>query len=153
MLSWRVRLTVSPEKFPLTLYARAGFEPAKAACVVPEKLPSGCSVKFSMGTLALARDTTPDSWPPAFVRRTSQLPQRRRPGIARPCTVQIPSAGWVAVAAVICSTARSGETATNGAPNAMNRKGNNLRSIVGRFRSMTLSPYLEAPACFEDLSP
>src|SRR6266404_5359928 len=62
----RVRLTVSPENFPVTLYARACVDPTKPACVVPEKLPSGSSARFCIGTLPLASETTPDNRPRAL---------------------------------------------------------------------------------------
>jgi len=94
MVSSRVRLTVSPENFPVTLYARACLDPARPARVVPEKLPSGSSARSCMGTLDRASETTPDNWPRTLVSRTSQSPYRRLPGIARPCTVQIPSESW-----------------------------------------------------------
>ena len=90
MSSSRVRLTVSPENFPLTLYARACLDPTKPARVIPEKLPSGSSARFCMGTLDRASETTPDNRTRTLVRRTSQSPQRRAPGIARPCTVHNP---------------------------------------------------------------
>ena len=135
MSSSRVRLTVSPENFPLTLYARACLDPTKPARVIPEKLPSGSNARFRIGTLDRASDSTPNNWPRVLVRRTSQSPQRV-PGIARPWTLQIPSAS-LAGAVVIGSAACTDETAISDAHTPMSRKRNNPRTTVPPVRSIT----------------
>jgi len=56
----KVRLTVSPENCPLIVEACACLDRAKLAGAVPEKLPSGISTKFRIGTFARACDTSPD---------------------------------------------------------------------------------------------
>jgi hypothetical protein len=90
----RVRSTVSPENLPVTLEARACLDRRRSASVVPEKVPSGISTRFCIGTVVLACETVPESCPRRLVRRTSQSPQRREPELPAPCTVQTPSAGW-----------------------------------------------------------
>jgi hypothetical protein len=145
----RVRLTVSPENFPVTLYARASLDPAKPPRVVPENLPSGSSARFSIGTLARASATVPDKRPCLLVRRTSRSPQCPVPGIARPCTIQIPSASF-AGAVVAVSKAPTGKTPANEAHTATTRKYNNPGNTVRPLRSITRPPYLEAPPRLED---
>ena len=90
----RVRLTESPENLPVTLEARACLDRRRSASVVPEKVPSGISTRFCIGTVVRACETVPESCPRALVRRTSHWPQRREPGLPSPCTVQTPSASW-----------------------------------------------------------
>src|ERR1700739_2336584 len=91
----------------------------KPARVVPEKLPSGCSTRARIGTLARLNQTTPDKRPCLLVSLTAQSPQRV-PGMAGPSTLQTPSAtcGDTAVG----STASTGETTTNDAYTATTRK-------------------------------
>jgi hypothetical protein len=89
---------MSPENLPMTFEAGARLLPTNLSGVVPEKLPSGISTRFWIGTVERACDTTPDNWPPALVRRTSHSPQRREPGIRVPCTVQLPSVNSIASA-------------------------------------------------------
>ena len=57
----KVKLTVSPENLPVIFEGGARLDPDKLACVVPERLPSGISTRFCIGTVARACDTTPDS--------------------------------------------------------------------------------------------
>src|SRR5262249_18582261 len=54
------------------------LDPMKPARVVPEKLPSGCSFRSRIGTLARLNQTTPDKWPCLLVSLTAQSPQRVR---------------------------------------------------------------------------
>src|SRR5215469_14815622 len=77
-----VRLTVSPANCPVILWPRANLDPMKPARVVPEKLPSGCSFRSRIGTLARLNQTTPDKWPCLLVSLTAQSPQR------------VPGDGW-----------------------------------------------------------
>ena len=88
----------------MTFDAGARLLPTNLSGVVPDKLPSGISTRFSIGTVERACSTAPDNWPPALVRRTSHSPQRREPGIRVPCTVQVPSASWIACAGTGCAT-------------------------------------------------
>src|SRR5215471_1618549 len=149
MLSWRVRLTVSPENFPLTRYARTCLDPSRPARAVPEKVPSGCSVKFCIGTLDRARETIPDNWPPELVRRTSQSPQRRAPWIALPCTVQVPSASCGA--APVGSTAPTGETTKSSAQAAMSRGRSEPGTMLSPLPAITCELLdLQAPSGLED---
>lgn len=150
----KVRLTVSPENLPVTFEEGTRLDPTILSGVVPEKLPSGASAKFCIATVARACDTTPDNWPPALVRRTSHSPQKRDPGTRVPCTVQVPSAIWLAVAgATVCTRATGG--AAGGAAGAstgdwhalcvtthpaISRKRNNLQNTVRRVRSMIQPP-------------
>jgi hypothetical protein len=140
---------VSPENFPVTLYARASLDPAKPPRVVPENLPSGSSARFSIGTLARASATVPDKRPCLLVRRTSRSPQCPVPGNARPCTIQIPSASLVG-AVVAVSKAPTGKTPANEAHTAITRKYNNPGNTVRSPRSITRPPDLEAPPRLED---
>src|SRR5271156_3843381 len=80
---------------------------------------------------------------------TSQSPPRRLPGIARPCTVQIPSESWVAGAVVAGSTTRTGKAAASDAHIVRSRKHGDPRSTVRSFRSKTRLPNLKSPPHLE----
>jgi hypothetical protein len=108
----KVRLTLFPENCPVTVAGGARLDPDMLAGALPEKLPSGISIRFCIGTAVLrACETVPDNWPPALVRRTSHSPHRREPGTRVPRTVQVPSASWVAGAGATGAAAGTGATA------------------------------------------
>ena len=161
----KVRLTVSPENCPVTVAEGARLDPDMLACVVPEKLPSGISIRFCIGTEVLrACETVPDNRPPALVRRTSHSPHRREPGRRVPRTVQVPSASWIAGAGAAGATVGTGATAAGAGDvaagysqalctdmhAAINRKGNDPRNPFRRFRSMIRLPDLETPPSLEN---
>ena len=131
----KVRLTVSPENLPVTLEARACLDRRRSASVAPEKVPSGISTRFCIGTVVRACETEPDSWPRRLVRRTSHAPQRREPELPSPCTVQVPSA----------SCARTGETPEIHTHPAMSRKSKGPRTTHFPFRPMIPTPKFKAP--------
>ena len=122
----KVRLRVSPVNRPVILEGCACLDRRKSAAAVPERLPSGISAKFCIGTVVRAWETVPDKRPCAFVIRTSHSPQRREPAMRVPCTVQTPSASW----------ARTGELAKTHALPAMRRKDKDLRNMRRPLRSM-----------------
>jgi hypothetical protein len=142
-----VRLTVSPENCPVILGARANLDRLKPALVVPEKLPSGCSTRSRIRTIARLNQTTPDKRPCLLVSLTAQSPQRET-GTARPWTLQIPSASCGA--ATVGSTARTGKTPANEAHTAMTKKCNNPGNTVRPLRSITRPPELKSPPRLED---
>jgi hypothetical protein len=119
------------------LGARADLDRLKLALVVPEKLPSGCSTRSRMRTIARLNQTTPDKRPCLLVSLIAQSPQRET-GTARPCTLQIPSASCGAAA--VGPTARTGKTPANEAHTARTRKRNNLENTVRPLRSITRPP-------------
>ena len=102
---------MSRENLPVTFEGGARLDPTMLAGVVPEKLPSGNSARFCIGTVARACATMPENWPRALVRRTSRSPQKRDPGTRVPCTVQVPSASWLADAEAAVCTAGAGKAA------------------------------------------
>ena len=160
----KVRLTVSPENCPVTVAGGARLDPDMLVGVLPEKLPSGISIRFSIGTVVLrACETMPDNLPPALVRRTSHSPHRREPGTHVPRTVQVPSASWTAgggAAGCATGTGGAGTGAAGAAAGgwqalctdthpAKSKKRNDVRYTVRRCRPMTRSPDLEAPSRLE----
>src|SRR6516165_11375286 len=163
----KVRLTVSPENCPVTFAGGARRGPDKLACVVPEKLPSGISTKFCIGTAVLrACETVPDNRPPALVRRTSHSPQRREPGTRVPCTRHVPSASWMAGAGAAGAAAGTGEAAAGAGGAAagywqalctdthaaMTSNRNDPRNQVRPFRSIIPLLDLESPSGLEENS-
>jgi hypothetical protein len=147
----KVTLTVFPENCPVTVAGGARLDPDMLAGVLPEKLPSGISIRFCIGMAVLrACETVPDNSPPALVRRTRHSPQKREPGTRVPCTVQIPSASWIAGGGAAGAAAGTGATAAGAegvAPGysqalctdmhaAISRKDNNTRNRLGSLRSM-----------------
>ena len=113
----------------------------KPVRVVPEKLPSGCSSRSRIGTLARLNQTTPDQWPCLLVSLTAQSPQRV-PGMAGPSTLQTPSAS--------CGAAAAGSTARSSDTNAVtSRKRDDTRNTPSFLRSIAGIPLAEASPCLE----
>jgi hypothetical protein len=161
----KVRLTVSPANCPVTVAGGARLDPDMLAGALPEKLPSGISTRFWIGTAALrACETVPDNWPPALVRRTSHSPHRREPGTRVPRTVQVPSASWTAGGRAAGCAAGAGGVATGAGGGAAGgwqalcidthpakrRKRNDPSNTVRLFRIIIRLPDLEAPSGLEN---
>ena len=163
----KVRLTVSPENCPVTVAGGARLDPDMLAGVLPEKVPSGISTKFCIGMAVLrACETVPDNWPPALVRRTSHSPHRREPGTRVPCTLQVPSASWMAGAGAAGAAAGIGEIAAGAGGvaagysqalctdthAAVTSTRNEPRNTAKPLRSIIPLPDLEAPPRLEENS-
>ena len=56
------------ENFPMSFEAGARLLPTNLSGVVPEKLPSGNSTRFCIGTVARPCDTSPNNWPRELVK-------------------------------------------------------------------------------------
>src|SRR5262249_42297935 len=136
---------------PVTVEGGARLDPDMLAGALPEKLPSGISIRFCIGTAVLrACETVPDNWPPALVRRTSHSPPKPEPRTRVPCTVQVPRASRVAGGGAAGAAAGTGATAAGAegvAPGysqalctdmhaAISRKDNDTQNGVGPLRSM-----------------